>query len=183
MSKRGQNPSVPVGAFCKERRICLSCYRPWTERDTTRCVKCNHAHRVSEITFAPELRVVPQSQRCVRGTRNPRPLLTSALSAKIATLATNDPTNEGVRMCLRRRSTKGSPCVQVPPSNLPPQSGQLFLSIRHENVLPGGHRSDSRTSRAHHEIARKSLGSDNEHRFQNSKKREIYNLTPHKNFE
>ncbi len=32
-----------VRAFCKKHRICVSCFRSWTERGTTRCVKCNRA--------------------------------------------------------------------------------------------------------------------------------------------
>jgi hypothetical protein len=104
MSTRGQNPSVLVGAFCKERRICVSCYRPWTERDTTRCVKCNQAHGYQKSLLRRNYERDPKAGAVCGGTRNPRPLLISALrSAKIAMLARNDPTNEGVRMCLRRR--------------------------------------------------------------------------------
>jgi hypothetical protein len=38
-----KNPSRIVRAFCKKHRICVSCFRRWTERDTTRCAKCNKA--------------------------------------------------------------------------------------------------------------------------------------------
>ena len=33
-----------VRAFCKKHGICVSCFRRWTVRDTTRCRKCNQAH-------------------------------------------------------------------------------------------------------------------------------------------
>ena len=42
--RSGKNPSGMVRAFCKKHRICVSCYRRWTERDTTRCEKCSRAH-------------------------------------------------------------------------------------------------------------------------------------------
>jgi hypothetical protein len=44
MTTRSNNPSRMVRAFCKKHRICVSCLRRWTERDTTRCGKCNQAH-------------------------------------------------------------------------------------------------------------------------------------------
>ena len=39
---------IMVRAFCKKHRICVSCFRRWTERDTTRCGKCNRAHAKSQ---------------------------------------------------------------------------------------------------------------------------------------
>jgi hypothetical protein len=44
MIRNGKNPAGMVRAFCKKHRICASCFRRWTERDTTRCAKCNRAH-------------------------------------------------------------------------------------------------------------------------------------------
>jgi len=43
MSRSGKNAGRMVRAFCKKHRICVSCLRRWTERDTTRCGKCNRA--------------------------------------------------------------------------------------------------------------------------------------------
>jgi len=43
MSSSGKNPGGMVRAFCKKHRICVSCRRRWTDRDTTRCDKCNRA--------------------------------------------------------------------------------------------------------------------------------------------
>ncbi len=48
MSMRGQNPSAMVRVFCRKNRICVSCFRRWTERGTTHCAKCNRARARSQ---------------------------------------------------------------------------------------------------------------------------------------
>jgi hypothetical protein len=44
MTRPDKNPAAMVRAFCKKHGICPDCRQRWTERDPTRCKRCNQAH-------------------------------------------------------------------------------------------------------------------------------------------
>ena len=97
MSGRTENPVGMVRAFCKKHRICARCFKRRTERDTTRCRKCNEAHAKTQKS-----RLRRNYDRdvlagvCVRCHKLPATATNNAAkSAKIATPVKSETTDEG----------------------------------------------------------------------------------------